>query len=121
MASEGHKDETYKSLLSIATEALRSLLLLNGGAVVAILAYLGQLGDQRATAAWRARSSLGWFIAGLVLAMAAFMFSYLTQHALFNEDANTGRTRISHEVWQWTGFGTAFLSLASCAFGAWTA
>jgi len=39
---EGHALETYKSMLSISVEGLKALLLINGGAVVAMLAYLGQ-------------------------------------------------------------------------------
>jgi hypothetical protein len=37
-----HALETFKSLISISVELLRSLLLLNGGAIVALLAYIGQ-------------------------------------------------------------------------------
>jgi hypothetical protein len=39
---EEHALETYKSLIGFGTQALRGLQLLNGGAVVAILTYMGQ-------------------------------------------------------------------------------
>lgn len=39
---DDHALETYKSLISFGTEALKALQLLNGGAIVALLAYLGQ-------------------------------------------------------------------------------
>jgi len=34
--------ETYKSMISVGTEALKALQLVNGGAIVVLLAYLGQ-------------------------------------------------------------------------------
>ena len=52
MAAEGeevstsHTDETYKSVISISQESFKAPLLLNGGAVVALLAYLGQSPDR---------------------------------------------------------------------------
>ena len=42
MAMSEHTSETYRSLISISMEGLKTLLLINGGAVVALLAYLGQ-------------------------------------------------------------------------------
>jgi hypothetical protein len=38
-----HIEETFKSIFQFAIEALKALLLINGGAAVAILAYLGSL------------------------------------------------------------------------------
>ena len=38
-----HAIETYKSLVQISVEGMKLLALLNGGAVVALLAYLGNL------------------------------------------------------------------------------
>ena len=40
--NDEHAIETYKSLISISTEALKAFQWLNGGAVVALLAYIGQ-------------------------------------------------------------------------------
>jgi hypothetical protein len=38
-----HPEETFKSLITISVEALKTLALVNGGAAVALLAYLGNL------------------------------------------------------------------------------
>lgn len=43
--NEQHAVETYKSLIAISTEGFRALQLLNGGAIVALLTYLGHLTD----------------------------------------------------------------------------
>ena len=40
---QDHALETYKSMISLGTEALKALLLINGGAIVALLAFLGQV------------------------------------------------------------------------------
>jgi len=40
---EEHALETYKSLIGFGTEGLKAMQLLNGGAIVALLAYLGQV------------------------------------------------------------------------------
>ena len=83
--NEEHALETYKSLISISTEALKALQLVNGGAVVALLAYLGQASD-RATLAVEVKCPMAFFVLGLVTATAAFIPSYLTQLALYQED-----------------------------------
>lgn len=44
-----HPEETYKSLTTISVEALKALALINGGAAVAILAYLGNLASHSTT------------------------------------------------------------------------
>jgi hypothetical protein len=38
-----HLQETYKSLITISVECLKMLAIVNGGAAVAVLTYLGNL------------------------------------------------------------------------------
>jgi hypothetical protein len=82
-----HPEETYKSLTTISVEALKTLALINGGAAVAILAYLGNLASHSPA---RRLSDMTWamvcFAAGLLLTVLAFIFAYLTQLRLYNED-----------------------------------
>jgi hypothetical protein len=73
-----HGIETFRSLITIAVAALQTLVLLNGGALVALLAFLGQL-ENRAEFAGRVGRPAAFFIAGLVLAAAAFISAYVTQ------------------------------------------
>ncbi len=77
--NDEHAIETYKSLISISTEALKAFQWLNGGAVVALLAYRSEL-------AVPAKCALTLFVLGLIAASAAFVTSYLTQLSLYNED-----------------------------------
>jgi len=114
-----HALETYKSLISISVELLKSLLLLNGGAIVALLAYLGQATNGPAVAK-HATCSLTWFIAGLVLSALAFIGSYLTQLSLYNEGVHPDKYKGSHMPWLWSTFGISFLSLVAFAVGAYS-
>jgi len=78
------KVETYKSLISISVEGFKTLLLINSGAVVAILAYVGQAGrgPEVAQHAWL---PLGLFVAGIMACVFAFFGSYSTQFLLYGE------------------------------------
>jgi hypothetical protein len=79
-----HKLETYKSMVTISLEAIRTLFLLNGGAIVALLAYLGQVAAKGGPSVDISRP-LTFFIVGLSLVPVAYGFSYWTQFSLFNE------------------------------------
>jgi len=46
-AKDWHKEETYKSLILIGLSALKFVLLANGGAAVAILAFIGKVYSPR--------------------------------------------------------------------------
>lgn len=82
--NEEHALETFKSLITVAMEGLKALLLINGGAVIALLAFLGQspLGANLAPHFWW---PIGFFVAGVVTCTLAFVASYFTQFSLYNE------------------------------------
>ncbi|WP_395668964.1 hypothetical protein [Rhodoferax sp.] len=114
---EEHALETYRSLISVSMEGLKSLLLVNGGAVVAVVAFLGQssLGPELSTHFWW---PLGFFIAGLTLCVLAFVGSYATQLALFNERLNHAYKGPRHMVCAWATVLLVFLSIVTFAMGA---
>lgn len=62
--SEQHAAETYRSLIAVSVEGFKTLLLINGGAVVAILAYLGQSANGSKVAV-HAAWPLGAFVVAL--------------------------------------------------------
>jgi hypothetical protein len=111
-----HALETYKSMITIGTEALKALQLINGGAVAALLAYLGQAarGSELAAAA-------GWpialFVIGLVAATAAFLGIYLTQFALLNEFFDKDSDSVTHMRWLKVTVGLGVASLGLFAWG----
>jgi len=117
--ADEHVIETYRSMLNIGVEATKSMVLLNGGAIVALLAYLGQIPD-RADVAQQTRQPIAAFVVGLALGCFSFLFGYLTQHALFNE--SEGRPlRVPHQVWQWLTVTLLVVSMVSFSIGAFMA
>ena len=100
-----HAIETYKSLISISTETFKALQLLNGGAVVALLAYLGQMAPTHPEVVGYAKRPLGFFVAGLVSGTLVYITSYLTQLSLHNENIGTeGYKDGGHKLWLWVSF-----------------
>ena len=87
---EWHIKETYKGLITISIEALKALALVNGGAAVAILAYLGNVANvtahPRLNSVPDMTNALLCFAVGLFTTVCAFIFSYLAQLRLFHEE-----------------------------------
>ena len=121
MSSDAVNDdwrETYKSLITLATEGFKFCALANGGAAVALLAYLGNIAA-KGRAAPDMRSAMAAFLVGLVCCGAAMFFAYLTQLHRLNQVSV--RARISPD-WRLT-FAIALVaaSLIAFAWGAWLA
>ena len=113
-----HAIETYKSLISFSTELLRSLLLLNGGAIVALLAYLGQAKEGTILALY-VKCPLTWFVIGLNLVPLAFIFSYLTQLALFDETVRSRRYKVfNYKFFFWVVIALVSVSIVMFSVGA---
>lgn len=115
---EEHAAETYRSMISVSVEGFKTLLLINGGAVVAMLAYLGQSTHGPELAA-RAAWPLGAFIVGLGCAAVAFVGSYATQFALYNETVSPSSYKgPRHMVFVWATLFVVVLSFSAFACGA---
>jgi hypothetical protein len=113
-----HALETYRSLIAISLAGLKTLMLINGGAVVALLAYLGQ-SPQGPSLAPHILWSLGAFVAGVVCCVCAFFGSYQTQFALFNEAVSPAtKSGLSHMAWQRITIAFVLLSCVAFAIGA---
>jgi hypothetical protein len=99
--NDEHAIETYKSLINIGTEGLKVLLLLNGGATMALLGYLGQV-SSRSQVAPRAFLPILVFLCGLVAAGLTFFFTHLTQYGLYNE-GNSPRGVHGYQTYELAG------------------
>ena len=112
--SDWHQEETYKSLMLYGSGAVKYVLLVNGGSVIALLTFLGNLlktpghvPDMR----W----PLACFLIGIVFGGIAHLTAYLTQLALYNEGNGNAPDR-DHTFWLWR---SVFLVVAGLAmFGA---
>jgi hypothetical protein len=117
-----HAIETYKSLIQISVEGLKALALLNGGAAVALLAFLGNLAG-KASAMPDMRCPMAFFLAGLVLCGVCFITSYLTQLTLYNESMGWSNERFyqKHKFWLPVTLLSVLTSILAFAFGSYSA
>jgi hypothetical protein len=113
-----HWLETYKSLVTLATEGFKFCALANGGAAVALLAYLGNVAGKTGSAP-DMRCSMAAFLGGLGACGFAMFFAYLTQLNRLNRLATN-----SPMVRDWRLFGALACYLGSLVFfavGSWWA
>ena len=113
--SKEHAVETFKSLILVSLQGLKLLALFNGGAAVALLAYMGNIAGKSLPVP-NMRLPMACYVAGLIACGLAFLASYLTQFWLYNEsigNLKSGR----HAKYQIAGIIFALLGLAAFAVG----
>lgn len=117
-----HAVETYKSLIQIALEGFKLLAVLNGGAAVALLAYLGNVAGKGA-AVPDMRLPMGAFLFGLVFCGLCFITSYFTQFALYNESMEFPSRGFysKHQLWLGLSVALVLVSIAAFATGSYMA
>ena len=81
-----HITETFKGLITLSTEVVKMLALVNGGAAVALLAYLGNVAHNPGLHPPHLMHALMSFCTGLFATLLAVIFAYLTQLKLYNEE-----------------------------------
>lgn len=107
-----HAIETYKSLISISTEAFKALQILNGGAVLAVLTYLAQMARTHPDLVPRAKLPISLFLLGLVAGTLVYGSSYLTQLALHMKKGGISN------LWLYLSFILCFVSVILFSVGA---
>lgn len=118
--NDEHWIETYKSLITLSIEGFKFSAIANGGAGVALLAYLGNVAGKGAQAP-DMRCAMAAFLAGLVACGIAMVFAYLTQLKLLNESKAEGRPRLSHSWLLWAAILFFACSLFFFGVGSWQA
>jgi hypothetical protein len=118
---EEHEIETYKSLIQYGATAIRYCFLVNSGAVVAMLAFLGQIWgtEQQRLDPDQIESAIAKFITGIVLAIFASLLAYVTQFRLYRE-GNSPELPARHMVFVWLAIVLAFLSVLMFLWGSWS-
>jgi hypothetical protein len=69
---------SFQAASEFALNATRSIILVNGGALVAVLAFFGAVDASPALAGGISAASL-WFVAGLIFALLTLLGAYMTQ------------------------------------------
>lgn len=106
--------KSHELATQYAIEGLRALVLVNGGAVVAILTFAGNAGSDRIKPALVA-NSLAQFAWGLGIALVTMLLAYLAQGS-----ATQGWDR-RQNVFELTATVLAFVSIGMFGWGAYTA
>ena len=120
MSLNEHQHETYKSMVTISVEAMKFSALANGGAAVALLAYLGNViskGPENLVPDMS--TAMFWFVAGLMCSGLLIAAAYLTQLSLFNESFTqpSPRKKRPHRYFLWFSIFMFFGSLWCFAVG----
>ena len=119
--NDAHSIETYKSLIAIGQFALRFVLLINGGAAIAVLAFVGDLAASVGMP--DVGMALTWYVLGIAIGGIAMGTSYLTQLVLFNDMRGEESPRFfkKHQPWLTVSFLLFVLSIVAFALGSFSA
>lgn len=95
-----HRREVFKSLVSYGHNAVKFVLLANGGALVAVLGLLGSI-YARACAPINLQGPTICFVVGVFIGGLGFTSAYWTQLILYEESIGerTGSEKLHHMVW----------------------
>ena len=115
-----HWLETYKSLITISVEGFKFLALANGGAAVALLAYLGNVAGKGFQTPDMRLPMLA-FLIGLGFCAVSMLFSYFTQLRLLNEIGASQTNTGIHQIPLWIAVCFFMLSLIAFGVGSWVA
>src|SRR3546814_52367 len=113
-----HLMETYRSMITLGMGTLKTMSLLNGGAAIALLAFISHNWDKQAP---DLSCSMTAFVGGLTACGFATVTGYLTQLALYNEEQLPRQPRSwwkRHKTWLWLSIGSVVLSLVAFVTGA---
>lgn len=118
-----HQIETYKALFIIGPAAVKTLLTLNGGASLALLAFVGHLiggGKPAMSVVGSVYWSFMWFLLGAALCGAAMIAGYAAQLMLFNETKLTADPPYlrSHRIGIHFGMACCLVALICFVVGA---
>lgn len=72
--------ERLRAQVDLAKMLIQSLILANGGAIVALFTLMGAQGDQLAIDPGHLRSAFQWFVTGLVAALACGFCGFASQY-----------------------------------------
>lgn len=112
---ESHRIETFKSTISLSTEIVKYLTLLNGGAVAGMLTTLDKL--TKILSVGTIRISVGLFVLGLVLNGLAVLGLYFSQTVAYRDSVFKPDRKSQREILIGAAMFQIF-SLAAFCFGA---
>lgn len=126
MPGTDRDDLNLTEAFELARECLKSLLIINGGAAVAILAFFGQIltkdGVVTSDVRHHVASGLYWFSLGAFTVVVAFIAAYLTELLWGRAYSSETWQARGHQAAQFVHVAALLLTLASAGmfvFGVW--
>ncbi|HGL5978090.1 TPA: hypothetical protein ACKFKV_003869 [Klebsiella oxytoca] len=88
--------ESFKAAISIGANACRTFLIMNGGAAIALLAFLGNIWNKSSSteAASAIATALVLFCMGVVLAGVCAGFSYISQSLFVSSELGNKKSQL---------------------------
>lgn len=116
-----HNLEMLRATIATGQSALKSALLINGGAAVALLAFIGSVwaSDNAAKTLPEISLALLWYVSGVLSAATAAGFTYLSQAGFGHEFGKISRS-VGH-VGRWLAVLGVFASYVLFGYGSWLA
>ncbi len=105
--------ESFKAIIAFANITIRSLLLINGGALVALLAFFGNTWKDSHSVIVLSIPSMKAYLLGLVFAVLVSGVAYIAQHYFTRQQNKAGIT------FQIIAIIFALISLGSFSCGSW--
>ncbi|MDK4215887.1 hypothetical protein [Pantoea agglomerans] len=116
--------ETFKSVITVGANACRAFMIMNGGAAIALLAFLGNIWEKdSAPAASKAIAlSLAIFCAGVLASGLCAGLTYFAQSAYGNSElAKNKKWALSGQILNVLACISGLLSLVAFGFGSFSA
>jgi hypothetical protein len=109
--------EAVKCAVNYATEGIKSLFIVSGGASAALLAFLGHLVTiEERGFAWSLTGSLAFFFAAAIFGSSVFCFSYLSQ-LFYAQNAFAEGECASGKIFQGVAVVMTVIAYISCFAG----
>lgn len=112
-----HQQKTYESMITYGLNAVKFVLIANGGAILSILTFLGNHPDRISCI----KPALMLFMAGVICGGAVNITAYFTQLSLFNQRADSVRKLHDHRTWLWISIGLIAAGTICFAIGGFVA
>lgn len=114
--SNWHVQETYKSLIQIGNGLLRFILIVNGGAALAVMAFIGTIYPLD-NGYPNVLPSLSSFLIGIFFAGLAHYTAYRTQLKLYQEGQVHSKADSSRSHTFWLNLSGTFVIISIIFFG----
>lgn len=117
-SQDWHQQKTYESMITYGANAVKFVLIANGGAIISILTFLGNHPDRIIYI----KPALILFMIGVVCGGGVNITAYLTQLFLFNQQrVHKVRKLRDHTTWLWISMGLISIGTTCFAIGGFVA